>query len=63
MNFFFEQGETTSAEVPEILVGILAVAAALMILPFPETAQKPLPNTKEDVRNLNSPEINHNLIA
>ena len=29
-----------------------ALAAALMVLPFPETAQKPLPNTKEEVRRL-----------
>ena len=51
-------------------MGVLALSAAVMVVPFPETAKKPLPNTKEDVRNLslnkpemNSREVNDNLIA
>jgi len=66
--FLMYLGEITSAEVPEVLVGVLALLAAAMMLPFPETGHKPLPNTKEEVRRLGKGdeldrEQNHNLIA
>jgi len=50
--FLVYLGEQTSPAAPEILVGVLSIIGAILVVPFPETAFKPLPSTKDDVRAL-----------